>query len=323
MARAKQHNGEKMEAPMSATDGERHLCRSLRVVSLPSNVNLSQMPKVGSLLAEGRQIVARGTIVVHRDITERKLTEESIRDLSSRLIHAQEEERSRIARELHDDISQQLVLLGIEIQLVEEAIPETAASLRASLKEIWKRTHETAQDVQRISHQLHSSKLEHLGLPSALKGLLQEFTRLHQVGGETQFRDIPTPLDREVSLTLFRVAQEALRNAGKHSGAKNIRIELIGETAGLLLRISDDGVGFDPSVKPSYGLGIISMEERLRLVNGKLSLWSRVGSGTQVEAFIPLTAQPVSKHEASLAVPPLRSWRNDELPDCIQFSACS
>ena len=172
---------------------------------------------------------------------------------------------------------------------MEEAIPATAAPLRARLKEIWKRTHEAAQDVQRISHQLHSSKLEHLGLPAALKGLFQEFTRLHQVGGETQFRDIPTPLDREVSLTLFRVAQEALRNAGKHSGAKNIRIELIGETAGLLLRISDDGVGFDPSVKLSYGLGMISMEERLRLVNGKLSLWSRVGSGTQVEAFIPLT----------------------------------
>jgi signal transduction histidine kinase len=160
-------------------------------------------------------------------------------------------------------------------------------------------------------------------LPDALKGLLQEFTRLHQVGGETQCRDIPTPLDREVSLTLFRVAQEALRNAGKHSGAKNIRMELIGETAGLLLRISDDGVGFDPSVKPSYGLGMISMEERLRVLNGKLSLWSRVGSGTQVEAFIPLTAQPVSKHEASLAAPPPRSWPNDDLPDCIQFSACS
>jgi signal transduction histidine kinase len=242
---------------------------------------------------------AGGAVVIHRDITERKRTEESIPELSGRLIHAQEDERSRIARELHDDINQQLALLGIEIQRVEEALPETAAPLRARLEEIWKKTHEASQDVQRISHQLHSSKLEHLGLAAALKGLLQEFTRQYQVGGETQFRDIPSPLDSEVSLTLFRVAQEALRNAGKHSEARKIRIELIGETAGLLLRISDDGVGFDPSAKPSYGLGMISIEERLRLVNGRLSIWSRMGLGTQVEARVPLPAQPVSKREAS------------------------
>jgi signal transduction histidine kinase len=241
----------------------------------------------------------RGAVVIHRDITERKRTEESIRELSGRLIHAQEDERSRIARELHDDINQQLALLGIEIQRVEEDLPETAAPLRARLEEIWKKTHEASQDVQRISHQLHSSKLEHLGLAAALKGLLQEFTRQYQIKSETQFRDIPTPLDSEVSLTVFRVAQEVLRNAGKHSRARNIRIELIGENVGLLLRITDDGVGFDPNAKPSYGLGMISMEERLRLVKGKLSIWSRVGLGTQVEARIPLPAQAVSRREAS------------------------
>ena len=240
-----------------------------------------------------------GAVVIHRDITERRRTEESIREFTGRLIHAQEDERSRIARELHDDINQQLALLGIEIQRVEEDLPETAAPLRSRLEEIWKKTHEASQDVQRISHQLHSSKLEHLGLAAALKGLLQEFTRQYQIKGETQFRDIPTPLDSEVSLTLFRVAQEAVRNAGKHGKAKNIRIELIGETLGLLLLISDDGVGFDPSAKPNYGLGMISMEERLRLVNGKLSIWSRVGLGTQVEARVPLPAQVVSRQEAS------------------------
>jgi signal transduction histidine kinase len=141
--------------------------------------------------------------------------------------------------------------------------------------------------------------LQHLGLVAALKGLLQEFTRQYQVSGEIQFRDIPTPLDGEVSLTLFRVTQEALRNAGKHSEAKNIRIELVGEAAGLLLRISDDGVGYDPGAKPGYGLGVISMEERLRLVNGTLSICSRVGLGTQVGACVPLPAPPLSTREAS------------------------
>jgi len=240
-----------------------------------------------------------GAVVVHHDITERKRTEESIRELSGRLIRAQEDERSRIGRELHDDITQQLALLGIEIQRVEEALPDAAAPLRARLKVIWKKTQEASLDVQRISHQLHSSKLEYLGLPVALKSLLRDFTHQYQVGGETQFRDIPTPLDSEVSLALFRVAQEALRNAGKHSGAKNIRIELTGEAVSLLLRISDDGVGFDPSAKPSYGLGMISMDERLRLVNGELSIRSRVGLGTQVEARVPLPAQPVSRRKAS------------------------
>jgi signal transduction histidine kinase len=98
---------------------------------------------------------------------------------------------------------------------------------------------------------------------------------------------------------LFRVAQEALRNAGKHSAARNIRIELIGGTVGLLLRISDDGVGFNPSAKPRCGLGMISMEERLRLVNGTLSICSRVGLGTQIEARVPLSALAVSRREAS------------------------
>jgi signal transduction histidine kinase len=224
--------------------------------------------------------------------TERSL--ESLQEMGGRLIHAQEAERSRIARELHDDISQQLALLGIEIQRMVEALPETAAPMRSRLQEIWGKTHEISQDVQRISHQLHSSKLEHLGLVAALKSLLHEFTRKHHIGGQIRFRDIPAPPDKEVSLTLFRVAQEALRNVGKHSAATSIRIELVGESAGWLMRISDDGVGFDASAKIFGGLGMISMKERLRLVNGELSIWSRPGLGTQVEARVPLTAQPAS-----------------------------
>jgi signal transduction histidine kinase len=229
-----------------------------------------------------------GEVVVHRDITERRRTEESIRELSSRLIHALEDERSRIARELHDDINQQLALLAIEIQRMGENVPETAAPLRAQLAELWKKTHDVSQDVHRISHQLHSSKLEHLGLAAALKGLLEEFAHQYKISADSQFQDIPTRLDSEVSLTFFRVAQEALRNAGKHGKPNNIRIEVIAERVGLILRVSDDGVGFDPTTKARYGLGIISMEERLRLVNGRLSIRSRVGLGTQVEARVPL-----------------------------------
>jgi signal transduction histidine kinase len=215
------------------------------------------------------------------------------------MIYGQEAERCRIARELHDDINQQLALLGIEIHRAEEALPETAAPMRARLKEIWGKTHEISQDVQRISHQLHSSKLEHLGLVAALKGLLDEFTRKYRIGGQIRFRDIPTQPDSEVSLTLFRVAQEALQNAGKHSAATNIRMELIAESFGLVMRITDDGVGFDASAKLGCGLGMISMKERLRLINGGLSIWSRPGLGTKVEARVPYGTQPLSSREVS------------------------
>ncbi len=295
---------------MSGTDRERS-CRALRVVSsVPSLGGRDLFNKDSSLPAPTETLclgisVSRlnrpsgAAIVIHRDTTGRKRTEGSIRELSGRLIRAQEEERCRIARELHDDINQQLALLEIEIQGMEEALPETATPLRARLREIWRKAHETSQDVQRICHQLHSSKLQYLGLAAALKGLLQEFTRQYQVGGEIQLRDIPARVDSEVSLTLFRVAQEALRNAGKHSAARNIRIELIGETGGLLLRISDDGGGFNPSANPRCGLGMISMEERLRLVHGTLSICSRVGLGTQIEARVPLSALTVSRRDAS------------------------
>jgi signal transduction histidine kinase len=225
--------------------------------------------------------------------------EGAIRELSGLLLHAQEDERCRIARELHDDINQQLALLGIEIQRLEEALPETCAPMRARLKAIWGKTHEISQDVQRISHQLHSSKLEHLGLVAALKSLLHEFISNYRVGGQIRFRDVQTPPDSEVSLTLFRVAQEALRNAGKHSEATNVHIELIGETVGLLMRITDDGVGFDTSAELGRGLGMISMKERMRLVNGEFSIWSRPGLGTQVEARVPYPPNRSPGREAS------------------------
>jgi signal transduction histidine kinase len=285
------------------------------VISIPSALDMPQMPKVQSLFVEGKRIFVSSeqvhsassalkerkgrAFLVQGDISQSARSLESIQEMSGRLIHAQEEERCRIARELHDDINQQLALLGIEIQRVEEALPEVAAPMRARLKGIWEKTHEISQDVQRISHQLHSSKLEHLGLTAALKSLLQEFTRKYRIGGQIRFRDIQAPPDKEVSLTLFRVAQEALRNVGKHSEATNIRVELVGESVGWLMRISDDGVGFDASAKIFGGLGMISMKERLRFVDGELSVWSRPGLGTQIEARVPYDSQPVSRYGVS------------------------
>jgi signal transduction histidine kinase len=215
-----------------------------------------------------------------------------IRELGTCLIQAQEQERSRIARELHDDISQQLGLLEMEIQQLEKTIPKTAVPVRAGMEEIWKKTREISQDVQRISRRLHSTKLEHLGLSAALKGLLTEFSNRHKFVGSLQVRNVPDRLDSDLSLTLFRVAQEALNNAAKHSGAKHVNVRLTSDSGGVVLRISDDGSGFENTDSPAAGLGMISMNERVRYSNGNLSITSKKGVGTQVEAWIPFP-QPI------------------------------
>jgi len=230
-----------------------------------------------------------GVVISHQDITEQKRHERAIHELSGRLINAQEQERSRIARELHDDINQQVAMLAIEIQQLENVLPEGFPDARQKIQALWKNTHALSTDIQHLSRQLHSSRLEHLGIIAALRGLCDEFSQQHKINAEFQFRPVSTGMDSSVALSLFRVAQESLHNVAKHSRAQKVRVELF-ETGGrLVLRISDDGVGFDPeSPENQTGLGMISMTERIRLVGGSLSVTSRPSLGTQVEATVPL-----------------------------------
>jgi signal transduction histidine kinase len=232
-----------------------------------------------------------GAVISHHDISESRRNEEAIRTLSGKLITAQEEERARIARELHDDINQQLALLAIDLQQVEKNVSKDAGWVRAQMHELWKKTTDISADIQRLSHQLHSSRLDHLGLVSALRGLCQEFARQQQMGIDFQSRNVPSNLDREVALTLFRITQECLRNVGKHSQAQQVNVEVMGDGNDLVLRVSDDGAGFNTEAPPR-GLGMVSMQERLRLVGGRLTVRSREPRGTQVEARVPLPAQP-------------------------------
>jgi PAS domain S-box-containing protein len=230
-----------------------------------------------------------GVVISHQDITERKRHEQAIHDLSGSLINAQEQERSRIARELHDDINQQVAMLAIEIQQLENTFPEDSLEARQKIRALWSKTHALSTDIQHLSHQLHSSKLEHLGIIAALRGLCDEFSQQHKIKAEFQFRQVSQGIDSNITLSLFRVAQESLRNVAKHSRAQKVRLELF-ETGGrIVLRVSDDGVGFDPeSPENQTGLGMISMTERIRLVGGSLSVTSRPSLGTQVEAAVPL-----------------------------------
>jgi signal transduction histidine kinase/ABC-type uncharacterized transport system substrate-binding protein len=216
-----------------------------------------------------------------------------VRDLAGRLITAQEQERARIARELHDDICQRMALLGIELTRLQEMIPSGAADARKQVGGLDRAVAELATDVQGISHQLHSSKLEYFGLAVAVGHFCKEVSSRHLIPIEYAHENVPANLDKDVAISLFRVLQEALSNVVKHSGAQHGWVTLRGVGDQVALHVIDDGRGFDaPSALTGHGLGLISMQERLRLVNGEVSIDSEPGAGTTVRATAPMRMTP-------------------------------
>ena len=236
------------------------------------------------------------------DITERKTSEESLHTLTGRLISAQEDERARIARELHDDFSQRLALLGIGLGQLWKKLSPAEAEERASVVEMLRETKELSSDLHTLSHQLHSSKLEHVGLVSALQGLCKEIGEKSKIEVHFTHCEIPPNVPRDVALCLFRVAQEAIGNVVKHSKAKSARVELGANASGISLRISDEGKGFDLDIKNSRaGIGLIGMTERLRLVGGRLWVKSEPNRGTEITGEVPLTVHAEEPHQKMAA----------------------
>ncbi len=230
------------------------------------------------------------------DISDQKEARTILTELSGRLLKAGEEERARIARELHDDINQRLALLANRIQDSESGTADPLQ--RKELSETWRLTNEIATDIQHISHQLHPSKLHYLGLDATIRDLCREFSKQYKIGVECVLQDLPQELDENVSLSLFRVVQESLRNVAKHSRAHHATVRLSHRSGMIHLFISDDGVGFDPLHKARHhGLGLISMRERLRSVGGEFSIWSKPFLGTQVSGGVPAAAKSPLKTE--------------------------
>jgi PAS domain S-box-containing protein len=225
------------------------------------------------------------------DITERKSSEESLHSLSGRLIHAQEQERARIARELHDDFSQRLALLGISLGQLWKDLPESQVGQRTGVLEILRGTKEMSSDLHSLSHQLHSSKLELVGLVSALSGLCKEMGEKYKIDIHfTKSGALPN-IAKDVELCLFRVTQEALGNVVKHSQSKGAQVELGANSMGVSLRVTDAGKGFEPDLSnPAAGIGLVGMRERLRLVGGRLSVKSELLHGTEIIAEVPLAS---------------------------------
>ncbi len=234
----------------------------------------------------GRTVQLHGTV---QDITERKAVEEMLRDVSGRLITAHEEERTRIARELHDDLSQQMALLHCGLERFEQDEGSFAAPER--LRNLVEIAEHVSSDIHDLSHRLHPSRLDVLGLLPSLAGFCREFSKLHQV--EVQFTHHGTPenISSDLSLCLFRIAQESLRNVVKHSGAVQATVELLGGKNHIELCVVDTGIGFDSaSPKCRQGVGLVSMRERLRLIGGGLTVESLIPHGTRVRARAPLCA---------------------------------
>jgi PAS domain S-box-containing protein len=220
------------------------------------------------------------------DITDQKLAQEALEKIGGKLIEAQEEERSRIARELHDDICQRLALLSMEL---EQANRGSNTGRSPKLEEIRRHCAEIAVDVQALSHKLHSSKLEYLGLAAAIRSYCREFSQQHDVSVQFAAENVPNFLPRDISLSLFRVTQEALQNALKHSGVKEFSVVLRSSENEIQLEVSDLGAGFDvEGAKLDRGLGLVSMQERAHLVHGSFTIESAENGGTRILVRVPL-----------------------------------
>jgi PAS domain S-box-containing protein len=233
------------------------------------------------------------------DVTEHKLAEESLADMGRKLIEAHEEERTWIARELHDDVNQRMALLAVELDRWNQQLPPSAVELHDHIHHAIQRLSNIATDIQALSHRLHSSKLEYLGLVAAAKSFCRELSEQHQA--EIDFRDMAMPrsVPKEISLCLFRVLQEALQNAMKYSGVRHIKVELRGTEGEIQLTVSDLGIGFDPQdAIHRRGLGLISMRERMQLVSGEISIKSQPGAGTTIHARVPFSSSSDSVRAA-------------------------
>ena len=222
------------------------------------------------------------------DETERRSAEDVLRNVSRKLIEAQEKERKRIARELHDDINQRLAMLAIELQQLDSA-PIFQAKRHERIERLVKRTTEISSDLQALSHELHSVTLEHLGLAAAMRSFCNDLARHQKVKVEFTETNSPSSIPPDIALALLRVLQEGVHNAVKHSGVRKFQVELVGKPGEIQLTIRDFGVGFDPEqAAKGEGLGLLSMKERILPFKGTFSVASRRKQGTELVVRIPI-----------------------------------
>jgi PAS domain S-box-containing protein len=238
-------------------------------------------------------------VAVVEDMTAQKEAERALqqsrkelRALAGRLINAEEDERKRISRELHDDLCQKLALLAFDTGGLVLVPPSNVKEMKESLRNLQTRVVKLAEDVRQLSHQLHSTILEDLGLNAALNELCEEFSAREGIEVAFEALAVPKPLPLAVEACLYRISQEALHNVLKHAQAGQVTLRISGSPKGIHLYIHDNGIGFDPEVaKSRAGLGIVSMKERATLVQGEFSISSQPGKGAEIRVFVPLSKE--------------------------------
>lgn len=245
---------------------------------------------IGALLVQ-RTRRRRAEQSLRSNVADLHAVRESLSQLSGRLMQAQEQERARLARELHDDIVQRMSFMAMDVDRLSVEIPPDAANAQEHVRELQESVVALARDVQGISHRLHSSKIDVLGLQAAVGSFCKEVMSRHDLEIAYTHANIPMNLPEDVAMSLFRVAQEAVSNVIRHSGARRCTVSLAYADHELTLEVVDDGRGFDVgAASEAEGLGLISMRERLKLVNGDVAIDSAVGRGTAVRATVSLAA---------------------------------
>ena len=238
-----------------------------------------------------------GLFILAADVTPLKLSEaalheheEQLRDLSAKLLETQEDERRRLARDLHDDFSQRLAALTLDLRDLCLLASEPGALLSSRLKTVGDVTEQLTTDLQRVAHRLHPSILEHAGLEAACREHVEEFAAQTGLTVEVLVRDVPNTVPLKEATCLYRVLQESLRNIRKHANATNVLVRLLSTNRGVGLCVHDDGQGIEHSLahRDRKGLGLTSMSERVQLLNGTFRLRTKPGEGTEVHAWVPL-----------------------------------
>jgi signal transduction histidine kinase len=225
-----------------------------------------------------------------RIAAERSRIEDSVHNIASGLILAQEAERKRVAAELHDGINQEVAVIAIDLGLLAQRLPQSSQPIREEILRIQERAFAISTEIRNLSHHLHPAVIEHLGLCAALRVYCRDFERRESI---TVRFSSHTPCERyepRIELTLYRICQEAMCNVRKHAKASSVRVSLRARRRGLVLTVADNGRGFDPAAD-GRGMGLVSMWERARVAGGEVVIRSQLNVGTEVEAFVPLAGR--------------------------------
>jgi signal transduction histidine kinase len=236
-----------------------------------------------------KQSAEQVAVALHETEDALRSSREELRALTGSLLHAQDEERRRVSRELHDDISQNMATLQFDIEALEQTLPPSLESEKQTLLAIRDTAAQLSNDLRRMAHALHPSTLDLLGLTVALSAYAREFSRRTAIPVEFSASGAPAEVAPEIASSFYRIAQEALRNIARHAAGSAAQIRLTGDDSRLTLAIQDSGPGFDrEAMRGQGGLGLVSMEERARLIHASFQLQTAPGRGVAITVSAPL-----------------------------------